>query len=86
MEYLEGRTLDAVINSHGFIPDITEAVRIATEAAKPLKYAHEQLSGFVHRDIKPANIIVGNDGKVTVIDWSTLRDRGLTLKDRKSVV
>ncbi len=97
MEYVEGRTLDAVINGHGFIPDIDEAVRITKEVAKPLQYAHEdlggfvhrdvkqyaheQLGGFVHRDVKPANIMVGDDGKVTLLDWSSVRDRGLTLKN-----
>jgi serine/threonine protein kinase len=81
MEYIKGKTLDAIIGSHGFISDIDEVIRIAKEVAKPLRYAHERLNGFVHRDIKPANIMITEDGKVKVLDWSTVRDKGLTLKN-----
>jgi serine/threonine-protein kinase len=47
-----------------------EALRIATEVAGALAYAHEQ--GVVHRDIKPDNIMVSGD-QVLVADFGVAR-------------
>ncbi len=44
-----------------------EALRIALEVAKALKYAWEK-HGILHRDIKPANIIVTPTGDVRLMD------------------
>ncbi len=66
MEYVEGRTLRALLRNKGLIP-IDDAVRFASGTADALAAAHDR--GIVHRDIKPENIMVTPDGAVKVLDF-----------------
>ena len=55
MPYLEGESLGKRLEREPRLP-VAEALRIASEVAGALEYAHGQ--GFVHRDIKPDNITI----------------------------
>ncbi len=61
MPFVEGETLRSRLERERQLP-IADALRIATEAADALQYAHEH--GVVHRDIKPENILLQNDHAV----------------------
>ena len=65
MEYVAGKTLDALIPRKGM--RLNEALRIAIQIASGLERAHA--AGIVHRDLKPGNVIVGDDGQVKVLDF-----------------
>ncbi len=65
MPFVEGETLRDRLNREKQLP-IPDVVRIATEVASALDYAHRH--GVIHRDIKPENILL-HDGRAQVADF-----------------
>jgi serine/threonine-protein kinase len=65
MPLVEGQTLRMRLERERQLP-IDEALRIATEVASALDYAHRH--GVIHRDIKPENILL-HDGRAVVADF-----------------
>ncbi|MGI8619704.1 MAG: protein kinase domain-containing protein [Gemmatimonadaceae bacterium] len=65
MPYVEGETLRRKLEREQQLP-IADALRISTEVADALEYAHKR--GVVHRDIKPENILL-HDGRPLVADF-----------------
>ena len=65
MPYVEGETLGDRLDREHQLP-VDDAVRIATNVAEALDYAHRH--GVIHRDIKPANILL-QDGKPVISDF-----------------
>jgi Tol biopolymer transport system component len=65
MPFIEGESLRDRLAREKQLP-IGEAVRIATEIAGALDYAHRH--GVIHRDIKPENILL-HDGRALVADF-----------------
>jgi serine/threonine-protein kinase len=65
MPYVDGESLRGRLHREQQLP-ITDAVRIATEIAGALDYAHRH--GVIHRDIKPENILL-HDGRALVADF-----------------
>ena len=65
MPFVEGESLRDRLTRDKQLP-IADAVRIATEVAGALDYAHRQ--GVIHRDIKPENILL-HDGRALVADF-----------------
>jgi serine/threonine-protein kinase len=65
MPFVEGESLRDRLTREKQLP-IGDAVRIATEVASALDYAHRH--GVIHRDIKPENILL-HDGSALVADF-----------------
>ncbi len=65
MPYIEGETLRDKLSRETQL-GIDEAVRITTDVADALDYAHRH--GVIHRDIKPENILL-HDGRPMVADF-----------------
>ncbi len=65
MPYVAGESLKERLDRERQLP-VADAVRIATEVASALDYAHRH--GVIHRDIKPANVLI-HDGSAMVADF-----------------
>src|SRR6266571_4172382 len=70
MKYIEGRSLDAIVDDQGALP-IAVVVAVLRAMASALAYAHER--GTVHRDIKSSNILIDQEGRVYVSDFGLAR-------------
>ncbi|MEO6526935.1 MAG: protein kinase [Gemmatimonadaceae bacterium] len=78
MPLVEGESLRARLEREGRLP-IDEALRITTEVADALGYAHER--GITHRDIKPENILLER-GHAVVADFGIARAVAATGNER----
>ncbi|MCI0436587.1 MAG: protein kinase [Gemmatimonadetes bacterium] len=65
MPVMQGQTLRDRLRQEGRLP-VEDSVRIATEVADAMDYAHRQ--DIVHRDIKPENILL-HEGHALVADF-----------------
>ncbi len=65
MPFIDGETLRDKLNRETQL-SIDEAVKITTEVADALDYAHRH--NIIHRDIKPENILL-HDGRPMVADF-----------------
>jgi len=84
MEYLEGGTLRAHLDTHGALPE-AEACELLADVARGLVEAHRR--GVIHRDLKPDNIwlrtLADGETQVKVLDFGIAKaltdERGQTL-------
>jgi eukaryotic-like serine/threonine-protein kinase len=65
MPFVDGETLRNKLDRETQL-GVDEAVRIATDVADALHYAHQH--GVIHRDIKPENVLLAN-GRPVVADF-----------------
>ncbi len=65
MEYVAGKTLAELIPRQG--TGLGEVLKHSVQIASALTAAHE--AGIVHRDLKPGNVIVGDDGRLRLVDF-----------------
>jgi TolB-like protein/Flp pilus assembly protein TadD len=70
MPFVEGESLRDRLRRETQLP-VEDALRIATDAAQALQYAHEH--GVIHRDIKPENLLLTKDGSTLVADFGIAR-------------
>lgn len=75
-EFVPGVTLLEKSKEVGF--GVREARAIARQCLGILSYIHQE--NFVHGDLSPKNVIVGDDGKATLIDFGLLAEIGKTIQ------
>ena len=70
MEFVEGQDLSTLLDErHKYTPE--ETVKILRQVCAALEAAHSE--GVVHRDLKPQNIMIGEGGRVCVMDFGLAR-------------
>src|SRR6202047_3768477 len=85
LQYIEGETLATRLKRH--LPDLREALAIATQVADALNEAHGR--GIIHRDIKPENIMLTTRNQVKVLDFGlakVVRDSSVMGADTASML
>lgn len=68
MEYIEGRSLRDVLDSHGPVT-IRDAIKIADDLCAALGALHD--AHIVHCDLKPSNILIGQRKRVVLADFGS---------------
>lgn len=71
MSFIDGKTLEGYLKSAGGNIGYFQAHSIMMPVLDALKVMHEE--GMLHRDVSPDNIIIGNDGRVVLIDFGAAR-------------
>jgi serine/threonine-protein kinase len=81
MELVPGQTLNKWLREAA--RSQREILSVFVAAGRGLAAAHD--AGLVHRDFKPSNVIVGNDGRVRVLDFGLARATGELANERTSI-
>jgi eukaryotic-like serine/threonine-protein kinase len=83
LEYLQGRTLRAVMaeqgsphahTGHHYMKSPDECIAILEQVCEALIYAHKH--GVIHHDMKPDNIMLLENGEVKVFDFGIAQFEG----------
>ncbi|MEM6994974.1 MAG: serine/threonine-protein kinase, partial [Myxococcota bacterium] len=80
MEFVEGQTLRQWRKAE--TRSFSDVLRVLAEAGRGLEAAHAR--DLVHRDFKPDNVMVGDDGRVRVMDFGLARanfDSNVEIRD-----
>lgn len=72
MERVSGLNLKEVVRRHSL--EYAATVDVLSQMSSALSYLHSH--GIVHLDVKPDNIILGNDGRIVLIDFGLSRSVG----------
>jgi eukaryotic-like serine/threonine-protein kinase len=64
MELVQGRRLSALLSEGNL--DVTTALRIAIDLGEAVETLHNR--GLVHGALRPGNVMIGRDGRVTLMD------------------
>ncbi len=73
MEYVQGRTLEAMIQDAPRIP-ASLCAAVGVQICSALDYTHQH--GIIHRDIKPANLILSRQGLAKLTDFGIVKQTG----------
>ena len=70
MEFVEGRSLQTLIDSHQPFP-LPRVLNVMEQVCSALDFAHQH--NVVHRDVKPANLMLTPDDIVKITDFGTAK-------------
>lgn len=80
-EYIEGRTLDKILDSGQLTS--AQAAAYTIDLCHALEELHSL--GIVHRDIKPANVMITPENRAVLLDLSIAREISSEQQDTRSL-
>ncbi|HRV95203.1 MAG TPA: serine/threonine-protein kinase [Anaerolineae bacterium] len=76
MKYIQGQSLQEALKSPADPIHWREAVRYMIDVCSALNYMHTQgEQPVMHRDIKPGNILLGDDGRIWLVDFGLAKTK-----------
>ena len=81
MEFIHGRTLDAVVREHGPL-GAREAAAIGIDLCRALSAVHR--AGLLHRDLTARNVMREEGGRIVLMDFGAGRELDTHNPDRQS--
>ena len=84
MDYIEGRSLDKIIEEHGAQPE-AYVVEWAKQLCDVFGYLHSRTPAIIYRDMKPANVMLKPDGNIMVIDFGTAKNYEIDLGETTGI-
>ena len=72
-EYVQGRTLENLLEEAADPLPFHERIRILTEICDGLSFLHAAEPPIIHRDLKASNIMLTEDGVVKIIDYDAAK-------------
>jgi hypothetical protein len=73
MEYIDGRTLEDLLENQGSPFPERRVLRWAEELCDVLEYLHSQNPPIIFRDMKPGNVMLTRQGHIKLIDFGIAR-------------
>lgn len=83
LEYVDGQNLQELVAEERCLTP-RETVHVALQALDILNHIHSR--NVIHRDIKPSNLVLGKDGRLRLIDYSTVGGRLVYPADGSTIV
>lgn len=81
MDYIEGETLSEILKAEGRIEE-SRLIDWAKQLCDVLIYLHSRQPPVIYRDLKPSNIILGDSGRLHLVDFGTAKSfKEQTLED-----
>jgi class 3 adenylate cyclase len=71
MDYIQGQTLQTLIDRYKEGLSVPDAVKIVGGVGEAVAVAHQQK--IAHRNLKPSNIVIGDDDRVIVLEFGHAR-------------
>jgi serine/threonine-protein kinase len=79
-EFIEGHSLEKAVQESTF--NEAEVIELLKNVLKILDFVHQQ--GVIHRDIRPSNLIRRSDGSIVLIDFGSLKNLTLPVKNSQA--
>lgn len=73
LDYIRGQDLRVLVKQNGAQPQAV-VLDWGLQIADILEYLHGQEPPIIHRDLTPDNLVLGNDGKVVLIDFGAANE------------